>query len=180
MKIIKTGIPDLVIIEPRVGNARAAGGDVWTTGGFSKAKLDLAYVQDNHRGLQKGILRGLHFQKPKQHGKLASVTRGAVFHVAVDLRWSSPYFGKWVGTELSAHNQRMLWAPEGFANGFLSLADGTDVLYQCTAPYSPENEHILFWNDPAVAIDWPVDGWDPIISEKDASGHSLSQVPVFA
>jgi dTDP-4-dehydrorhamnose 3,5-epimerase len=108
------------------------------------------------------------------------VTRGAVFDVAVDLRWSSPHFGKWVGVELSAQNQRMLWVPEGFAHGFLTLEDDTDFLYKCTAPYAPKCEYTLAWNDPAVAIDWPMTGMEPIISDKDAQGLSLANVPVFA
>jgi dTDP-4-dehydrorhamnose 3,5-epimerase len=125
------------------------------------------------------VLRGLHFQNPLPQGKLVRVTRGAVFDVAVDLRWSSPYFGKWAGVELSAENKRMLWVPEGFAHGFLTLEDDTDFLYKCTAPYEPTCEHTLAWDDAAVAIEWPVAAIDPIISEKDARGLALADVPVF-
>jgi len=137
-------------------------------------------VQDNHSRSQKGVLRGLHFQNPGPQGKLVRVTNGAVFDVAVDLRASSPTFSQWVGVELSAENKRMFWVPEGFAHGFLTLADDTDFLYKCTAPYAPANEFTLAWNDPAVGIEWPVTGLDPIISEKDARGLALADVPVFA
>ncbi len=107
------------------------------------------------------------------------VTNGAVFDVAVDLRRSSPQFGQWCGVELSSENQRMFWVPEGFAHGFLTLEDDTDFLYKCTAPYAPQSEHTLAWDDPAVGIEWPIDGLDPIISEKDAEGKALSDVMAF-
>lgn len=181
MKITETALPGVLIIEPLVfGDARGFFMETWSGPVFADAGLDLAFVQDNHSRSQKGVLRGLHFQNPLPQGKLVRVTRGAVFDVAVDLRWSSPYFGKWVGVELSAENKRMLWVPEGFAHGFLTLEDDTDFLYKCTAPYEPTCEHTLAWDDPAVAIEWPVAGLDPIISEKDASGLALADVPVFA
>jgi dTDP-4-dehydrorhamnose 3,5-epimerase len=154
--------------------------ETWNAGAFAAAELDLTFVQDNHSRSQKGVLRGLHFQNPGPQGKLVRVTNGAVFDVAVDLRASSPTFGQWVGVELSAENKRMFWVPEGFAHGFLTLEDDTDFLYKCTAPYAPANEFTLAWNDPAVGIEWPVAGLDPIISEKDARGLALADVPVFA
>ncbi len=181
MNIIKTAIPGVLIIEPRVfGDSRGFFMETWNTAGFAGAGLDLAFVQDNHSRSQKGVLRGLHFQNPGPQGKLVRVTRGAVYDVAVDLRASSPTFGHWVGVELSAENKRMLWVPEGFAHGFLTLEDDTDFLYKCTAPYAPQSEFTLAWNDPAVGIEWPVAGLDPIISEKDARGLALADVPVFA
>jgi dTDP-4-dehydrorhamnose 3,5-epimerase len=181
VNIIATGIPGPLIIEPRVfGDARGFFMETWNAAAFADAGLDLAFVQDNHSRSQKGVLRGLHFQNPGAQGKLVRVTHGAVFDVAVDLRQSSPSFGKWVGVELSAQNKRMFWVPEGFAHGFLTLEDDTDFLYKCTAPYAPQSEFTLAWDDPAVGIDWPVDGLDPIISDKDAHGLSLAQVPVFA
>lgn len=181
MKLIETALPGVLIIEPRVfGDARGFFMETWNAFAFAEAGLDLAFVQDNHSRSQKGVLRGLHFQNPLPQGKLVRVTRGAVFDVAVDLRWSSPYFGKWVGVELTAENKRMLWVPEGFAHGFLTLEDETDFLYKCTAPYEPTCEHTLAWDDPAVGIEWPVAGLDPIISEKDARGLALADVPVFA
>jgi len=181
VNIIETAIPGPLIIEPRVfGDARGFFMESWNAAGFAAAGLDLTFVQDNHSRSQKGVLRGLHFQNPGPQGKLVRVTRGAVFDVAVDLRRSSPYFGRWVGVELSAANHRMLWVPEGFAHGFLTLEDDTDFLYKCTAPYAPQSEYTLAWDDPAVGIEWPVAGVDPIISDKDARGMALCDVPVFA
>jgi len=181
VNIIQTAIPGPLIIEPRVfGDARGFFMETWNAATFAAAGLDLTFVQDNHSRSQRGVLRGLHFQNPGPQGKLVRVTRGAVFDVAVDLRASSPHFGQWVGVELSAANSRMFWVPEGFAHGFLTLEDDTDFLYKCTAPYAPQSEHTLAWNDPAVEIAWPLDGLDPIISDKDARGGLLADVAVFA
>ncbi|MFN9632222.1 MAG: dTDP-4-dehydrorhamnose 3,5-epimerase [Erythrobacteraceae bacterium] len=181
MNIIETALPGVLIIEPRVfGDARGFFMETWNAAGFAAAGLDLTFVQDNHSRSQRGVLRGLHFQNPGPQGKLVRVTNGAVFDVAVDLRASSPNFGRWVGVELSADNKRMFWVPEGFAHGFLTLEDDTDFLYKCTAPYAPAKEFTLAWDDPAVGIEWPVTGLDPIISEKDARGLALADVPVFA
>jgi dTDP-4-dehydrorhamnose 3,5-epimerase len=181
VNVIETAIPGVLIIEPRVfSDARGFFMETWNAGSFAAAGLDLAFVQDNHSRSQRGVLRGLHFQNPGPQGKLVRVTNGAVFDVVVDLRQSSPTFGQWVGVELSAANKRMFWVPEGFAHGFLTLEDDTDFLYKCTAPYAPQSEFTLAWDDPAVGIEWPVAGLDPIISEKDARGLSLAQVLVFA
>jgi dTDP-4-dehydrorhamnose 3,5-epimerase len=181
VNIIPTAIPDVLIIEPRVfGDARGFFMETWNAAAFAGAGLDLAFVQDNHSRSQKGVLRGLHFQNPGPQGKLVRVTNGAVFDVAVDLRAGSPTFGQWVGVELSATNKRMFWVPEGFAHGFLTLEDDTDFLYKCTAPYAPQSEFTLAWDDPAVGIEWPLDGVTPLISEKDARGLALADVPVFA
>jgi dTDP-4-dehydrorhamnose 3,5-epimerase len=181
MNVIETTLPGVLIIEPRTfGDSRGFFMETWNAASFADAGLDLTFVQDNHSRSQKGVLRGMHFQNPGAQGKLVRVTNGAVFDVAVDLRASSPTFGKWVGIELSAANKRMLLVPEGFAHGFLTLTNDTDFLYKCTALYAPQNEFTLAWDDPAVGIDWPVAGLDPIISEKDACGLSLADVPVFA
>lgn len=181
MNIVETAIPGLLIIEPKVfGDARGFFMETWNAEAFAAAGLSFSFVQDNHSRSQKGVLRGLHFQNPGSQGKLVRVTNGAVFDVAVDLRSSSPTFGQWVGVELSAANHRMFWVPEGFAHGFLTLEDDTDFLYKCTAPYAPQSEHTLAWNDPAVGIAWPVTGLDPIISDKDARGVALADVAVFA
>ena len=181
MNVVKTAIPGPLIIEPRVfGDTRGFFMESWNAAAFAAAGLNLSFVQDNHSRSQKGVLRGLHFQNPQPQGKLVRVTRGAVFDVAVDLRRSSRSFGQWVGVELSGENKRMFWVPEGFAHGFLTLENDTDFLYKCTAPYSPQSEFTLAWDDPAVAIDWPTSGLDPIISDKDAKGLALAQVPVFA
>lgn len=180
MNIIESTLPGVLIIEPRVfGDSRGFFMETWNALDFAEAGLDLNFAQDNHSRSQKGVLRGLHFQNPLSQGKLVRVTRGAVFDVAVDLRWSSPYFGKWFGVELSAENKRMLWVPEGFAHGFLTLEDDTDFLYKCTTPYEPTCEHTLAWDDPAVRIEWPMSGLDLLISEKDARGLSLADIPVF-
>ena len=181
MNIIETKLPGVLIIEPKVfGDARGFFMETWNAASFAGAGLDLTFVQDNHSRSQKGVLRGLHFQNPGPQGKLVRVANGAVFDVAVDLRASSPTVGKWVGVELSAANKRMFWVPEGFAHGFLTLEDDTDFLYKCTAPYAPTSEFTLAWDDPAVGIEWPVAGLDPIISDKDARGLALADVPVFA
>lgn len=180
MKFIETALPGVLIIEPGVfGDARGFFMETWNAAGFAAAGLDLAFVQDNHSRSQKGVLRGLHFQNPGPQGKLVRVTKGAVFDVAVDLRASSPTFGQWTGVELSAQNKRMFWVPEGFAHGFLTLEDDTDFLYKCTAPYAPQSEHTLAWDDPAVGITWPDIGIAPLVSDKDALGASLASAAVF-
>ena len=180
MNIVETAIAGVLIFEPRVfGDARGFFMETWNAGTFAGAGLDFTFVQDNHSRSQKGVLRGLHFQKPGPQGKLVRVTNGAVFDVAVDLRTYSPTFGKWVGVELSAGNKRMFWVPEGFAHGFLTLEDDTDFLYKCTAPYAPQSEHTLAWDDPAVGITWPDIGMAPLVSEKDARGTSLAEAAVF-
>ncbi|MBA4042814.1 MAG: dTDP-4-dehydrorhamnose 3,5-epimerase [Erythrobacter sp.] len=180
MNVIETAIEGVLIIEPRVfGDERGFFMETWNAATFAAAGLDLAFVQDNHSRSQKGVLRGLHFQNPGPQGKLVRVTNGAVFDVAVDLRRSSPTFGQWVGVELSAVNKRMFWVPEGFAHGFLTLEPDTDFLYKCTAPYAPHSEHTLAWNDPAVGIEWPLDGFEPALSAKDAVGVCLADVPAF-
>ena len=180
MNIVETAIPGPLIIEPRVfGDERGFFMETWNEAKFAKAGLDLTWVQDNHSHSQRGVLRGLHFQNPGAQGKLVRVTRGAVFDVAVDLRKSSETFGEWVGVELTAENKRMFWVPEGFAHGFLTLTDDTDFMYKCTTPYSPETEHTLAWDDPAVGVEWPVSDLTPIVSEKDTVGLSLADVPAF-
>ena len=181
MNISETNLPSVLIIEPRVfGDARGFFMETWSAAAFAAAGLDLTFVQDNHSRSQKGVLRGMHFQNPSPQGKLVRVTRGAVFDAVVDLRRSSPTFGQWAGVELSAENKRMFWVPEGFAHGFLTLEDDTDFLYKCTAPYAPQTEHTLAWDDPAVGIEWPDIGMAPLVSEKDGRGLTLADVPVFA
>ena len=181
MAVIATDIPEVLILEPRVfGDARGFFLESYNARDFEEATgLRPEFVQDNHSRSAQGVLRGLHFQNPGPQGKLVRVTRGAVFDVAVDLRRTSPHFGQWVGVELSAANKQMLWVPEGFAHGFLTLEDDTDFLYKCTAPYAPQHEHTLAWDDPTVGIDWPVHDLDPIISEKDADGQTLAEVMAF-
>lgn len=180
MNIIETAIPGVLIIEPKVfGDDRGFFLESWNARVFAEAGLDLQFVQDNHSRSARGVLRGMHYQQPNPQGKLVRVTAGAVYDVAVDLRRSSPTFGKWVGFELSAANKRMLWVPEGMAHGFLSLEDGTDFLYKCTSYYEPAHEHSLLWNDPAVGIDWPLGDIVPLLAAKDIAGKPLAQAVTF-
>lgn len=181
MNIIECNIPGPLILEPKVfGDERGFFLESWNAEAFARVGLDLSFVQDNHSRSQKGVLRGMHFQNPGPQGKLVRVVRGAVFDAVVDLRRSSPGYGKWTGVVLSAENKRMFWVPEGFAHGFLTLEDDTDFLYKCTAPYAPQHEQSLAWDDPAVGIEWPLDGLEPILSAKDAAGVALSDVKAFA
>lgn len=181
MNIIECNIPGPLILEPKVfGDERGFFLESWNADAFTQAGLDLTFVQDNHSRSQKGVLRGMHFQNPGPQGKLVRVVRGAVFDAVVDLRRSSPSFGKWTGVVLSAENKRMFWVPEGFAHGFLTLEDDTDFLYKCTAPYAPQHEQSLAWDDPTVGIEWPLDGLEPILSAKDAAGVALADVKAFA
>ncbi|OJY69527.1 MAG: dTDP-4-dehydrorhamnose 3,5-epimerase [Sphingobium sp. 66-54] len=180
MNVIKTAIPGVLIIEPKLfGDERGFFMESWNERMFREAGLDIAFVQDNHSRSARGVLRGLHYQSPNPQGKLVRVTAGAVFDVAVDMRRSSPSFGQWVGVELSAANKRMLWVPEGMAHGFLCLQDGTDFLYKCRGYYDPANEHSLLWNDPAIGIDWPLDGLVPQLAAKDEAGRPLADAVTF-
>lgn len=180
MNIVETAIPGPLIIEPRLfGDERGFFLESWNAAAFRAAGLDLDFVQDNHSRSARGVLRGLHFQNPEPQGKLVRVVSGAVFDVVVDLRRASPHFGQWVGVELSAVNKRMLWVPEGFAHGFLTLADGTDFLYKCTGRYAPDHEHSLAWDDPDVGIAWPLDGIVPQLSAKDQAGTPLAAIRAF-
>jgi dTDP-4-dehydrorhamnose 3,5-epimerase len=180
MNITECDIPGPLIIEPKVfGDERGFFMESWNAARFAEEGLDIAFVQDNHSRSQKGVLRGMHFQNPGPQGKLVRVVSGAVFDVAVDLRRSSPTFGKWTGVELSAENKRMFWVPQGFAHGFLTLEDDTDFLYKCDATYAPQHEHSLAWDDPDVGIEWPLDGIDLQLSAKDAEGTRLSDLEAF-
>lgn len=181
MELIPTEIEGLLIIQPRVfGDERGFFLESWNRQTFAKIGLELEFVQDNHSRSAKGVLRGLHYQQPNPQGKLVRVVAGRVWDVAVDLRAGSSTYGKWAGVELSAENKRMFWVPPGFAHGFVSLEDGTDFLYKCTAFYDPANEHSLMWNDSTVNIDWPLEGLEPQLSVKDKIGKPLPQVEPFA
>jgi dTDP-4-dehydrorhamnose 3,5-epimerase len=180
VKLIETAIPGPTIIEPKVfGDDRGFFLESWNATTFREAGLDLDFVQDNHSRSAKGVLRGLHYQKPSPQGKLVRVVAGRVWDVAVDIRRSSPFFGQSVGVELSAANKRMFWVPPGFAHGFVSLEDGTEFLYKCTATYDPSADHSLLWNDPALAIDWHLDGMEPLLAAKDKVGLKLSEIDAF-
>ncbi len=180
MKAIPTAIAEVLVIEPAVfGDARGAFFESWNRRAFSKlAGRDADFVQDNHSVSARGVLRGLHYQLRQPQGKLVRVVAGEVFDVAVDLRRSSPTFGRWVGETLSAQNRRMMWVPEGFAHGFLVLSDIAEFLYKTTDYYAPEHERTLLWNDPAIGVKWPLDG-APVLKPKDAAGTPLASAETF-
>ena len=180
MKVTPTAIPDVLLIEPQVfGDARGFFLEGFNQRAFDQATgLNLSFVQDNHSRSSQGVLRGLHYQIEQPQGKLVRVVRGSVFDVAVDLRRSSPYFGRWVGFELSEDNHRQLWIPPGFAHGFLVLSDMAEFLYKTTDYYAPEHERCIRWNDEQLGIQWPLSGL-PALSDKDARGLSLDQAPCF-
>ncbi|WP_353239550.1 dTDP-4-dehydrorhamnose 3,5-epimerase [Limnohabitans sp.] len=178
--VTKTAIPDVLILEPRVfGDARGFFYESFNTKDFAESTgLDVSFVQDNHSKSAKGVLRGLHYQIQHAQGKLVRVVQGEVFDVAVDLRRTSPTFGQWVGVHLSADNHRQLWVPPGFAHGFVVLSDSAEFLYKTTDYWYPEHERSLLWNDPAIGIDWPVDG-PPLLAAKDAAGKLLAEAECF-
>lgn len=181
MKLIHTAIPDVLIIEPKVfGDQRGFFYESFNRRQFaSLIGRDLDFVQDNQSRSEKNVLRGLHFQIQQAQGKLVRVIQGAVFDVAVDIRKSSPTFGQHVTVELSAENQRMLWVPEGFAHGFLVTSATAEFLYKTTDYYAPEFERSIAWNDPALAIAWPIEG-APSLSAKDQQAPLLADVTCFA
>jgi dTDP-4-dehydrorhamnose 3,5-epimerase len=181
LKLTHTAIPDVLIIEPKVfGDQRGFFFESFNRRQFaSLIGRDLDFVQDNHSRSEKNVLRGLHFQIQQAQGKLVRVIQGAVFDVAVDIRKSSPTFGQHVAIELSAENQRMLWVPEGFAHGFLVTSATAEFLYKTTDYYAPEFERSIAWNDPALAITWPIEG-APSLSAKDQQAPLLADVTCFA
>jgi dTDP-4-dehydrorhamnose 3,5-epimerase len=171
VQFIKTDIPDVVIIEPRVfGDERGFFMETWQRKTFAESGIDYDFVQDNHSLSGKGILRGLHYQIKQPQGKLVRVISGEVFDVAVDIRKESPWFGKWVGVMLSAENRRQLWVPPGFAHGFYVVSDQAEFVYKCTDFYAPEYERSIIWDDPDLGITWPLDGVQPLLSGKDTAG----------
>lgn len=181
MEVIRFDIAGPLEIQPRVfGDARGFFMESWSQRDFHEIGIDSAFVQDNHSRSAKGVLRGLHFQDPSQQGKLVRVTSGRAWDVAVDIRRSSPTYGKWAAVELSSERHNLFWVPPGFAHGFLSLEDGTDFLYKCTDYYAPEHEHAIRWDDPDLAIDWPLAGIEPQISAKDQAAKSLRDTAGFA
>ncbi|MBI2769629.1 MAG: dTDP-4-dehydrorhamnose 3,5-epimerase [Burkholderiales bacterium] len=183
MKAIPTAIPEVIVMEPKVfGDARGFFFESFNQKVFEEATgLAPAFVQDNHSRSARGVLRGLHYQIRQPQGKLVRVVEGSVFDVAVDMRRSSPTFGKWVGEVLSADNKRQLWVPPGFAHGFVVLSDSAEFLYKTTDYYAPEHERCLIWNDADIGIDWKQGGWEgqPSLSGKDAQGLPLSQADKF-
>jgi len=181
MKFQKTPIQDVVLIEPQVfGDARRFFLETWQQKKFAAAGIDATFVQDNYSRSSRWTLRGLHFQTEHSQGKLVRVTAGSVFDVVVDLRRSSSSFGKWWGVELSAENHLMLWLPRGLAHGILVTSDQADFLYKCTDVYSPAHERTLAWDDPSLAIRWPLPpDTIPNLSSKDAKGTSFAEIEKF-
>ncbi len=180
MIITPTDLDGVLIIEPKVfGDVRGFFLETYHFERYRQAGIGERFVQDNHSRSDKGVLRGLHFQQPMAQGKLVSVIRGAIYDVAVDIRSNSPTFGRWAGIEITDDNHRQLWVPPGFAHGFLTLSDETDVTYKCTDYYAPEHEYVLAWNDPDVGIVWPNLGSAPRLSEKDRTGLGLAKVRTF-
>ncbi|MEY3720626.1 MAG: hypothetical protein RL618_1145 [Pseudomonadota bacterium] len=180
MNVIKTAIPDVLIIEPKVfGDSRGFFFESHNQRRFEELTgVHLPFVQDNHSRSARGVLRGLHYQMHQPQGKLVRVTQGEVFDVAVDMRRSSPTFGQSVSVRLSAESHRQLWIPPGFAHGFLVTTDSADFLYKTTDYYAPEHERTLLWNDPVLDIDWPLQG-EPVLSEKDKVGVPLAQADSY-
>lgn len=178
MKVTPLEIPEVLLLEPKVfGDDRGFFMEMFHAARYGEAGIHGPFVQDNYSRSAKGTLRGLHFQEPRAQGKLVQVLAGAVYDVAVDVRRGSPTFGRWVAAELSAENRRQLWIPPGFAHGFCVVSDSADFHYKCTALYAPETERGIAWNDPALAIPWPVR--EPLLSPKDARAPRLQDAPVL-
>lgn len=180
MNVIKTTIPDVIIIEPNVfGDDRGFFYESFNQSNFEAGiGRKVSFVQDNHSKSIKNVLRGLHYQINQPQGKLVRVISGEVFDVAVDIRKSSATFGLWVGVSLTAENKRQLWVPEGFAHGFLTLSETAEFLYKTTNYYSPQYERCIAWDDTSLNIDWPIQG-EPNLSKKDSQGSSLELAEVF-
>ena len=181
MKVERASIPDVLLLEPKVfGDARGFFFESYNRRSFAAATgLDVEFVQDNQSRSRRNVLRGLHYQIRQAQGKLVRVASGEIWDVAVDLRRSSPSFGRWVGAKLDAESHRMMWVPPGFAHGFVVLSEQADVLYKATDFYAPEHERTLLWNDPALAISWPLVG-EPVLADKDRRGVPLSAAETFA
>lgn len=180
MNVVPTDLPEVLLLEPKVfGDDRGFFFESYNARVFrDKTGLDVDFVQDNHSRSAKHVLRGLHYQIRQPQGKLVRVIAGEVFDVAVDLRRSSPSFGRWVGFRLSAENKRMAWIPPGFAHGFVVVSDTAEFLYKTTDYWAPEFERTLIWNDPDVAIDWPFTG-GPLLAAKDCAGSRLADAEVY-
>lgn len=185
MQVIPTAVADVLMLEPKVfGDGRGFFTESYNRRAFAAITgLDIDFVQDNHSRSRKGVLRGLHYQIQQAQGKLVRVVCGAVFDVVVDIRRSSPTFGRWVGVELSADNHRQLWVPPGMAHGFLVLSEVADFLYKTTDYYAPQFERSIAWNDAALGIEWPLAQHgitQPQLSDKDRAGQILAQADLFA
>lgn len=181
MKFTATDISDVVLIEPQVfGDERGFFMETWHAEKFAEAGINAAFVQDNHSRSVQGTLRGLHYQLKQPQGKLVRVISGEVFDVAVDFRKDSPTFGRWVGVTLSAENRKMLWVPPGFGHGFYVTSETAEFVYKCTNFYAPEHEKTVYWDDPDLAIKWPLlPDLSPLLSPKDESGVRFKDAELY-
>jgi dTDP-4-dehydrorhamnose 3,5-epimerase len=181
IQVTATALPEVKIIEPKVfGDARGYFYESFNGREFSEqVEADVEFVQDNHSRSARGVLRGLHYQIEHAQGKLVRVVEGEVFDVAVDIRKSSPNFGKWVGVNLSEENHRQLWVPPGFAHGFVVLSESAQFLYKTTDYWYQAHERSIVWNDPEIGIEWPID-FEPLLAAKDAAGKRLAEADHFA
>ncbi|MEQ8408679.1 MAG: dTDP-4-dehydrorhamnose 3,5-epimerase [Gammaproteobacteria bacterium] len=181
MNIVATELPDVLIFEPKLhGDDRGYFLETWRQSHFDERGIAVKFVQDNQSKSAQGTLRGLHYQLNFPQGKLLRVLSGEIYDVAVDMRKSSPTFGKWVGVTLSADNHKQLWVPAGFAHGFYVTSKTAEIAYKCTEYYHPEDEHSLLWNDPTLAIDWPLVNDQPLLSGKDADAKTLADAATFS
>lgn len=182
MKVITTDIPDVLIIEPQVfGDERGFFFESFNRKRWlEQTGKNISFVQHNHSRSEQNVLRGLHYQIRQPQGKLVRVISGEVYDVAVDIRRSSPAFGKWVGVRLSAENKKQFWVPEGFAHGFYVLSDSAEFLYLATDFYAPEHERTIAWDDPDLDISWPLSGREPVLSQKDRQGKRFRDSQMFA
>jgi dTDP-4-dehydrorhamnose 3,5-epimerase len=181
MKVTPTSIPEVLVFEPRVfGDDRGFFFESYNAREFAEVTgMHPTFVQDNHSRSARNVVRGLHYQVRQPQGKLVRVVAGAIWDVVVDIRASSPFFGRWIGVELSAENRRQLWVPPGFAHGFAVISEHAECLYKTTDYWAPEHERTILWSDPALAIDWRLDG-APMLSGKDSQGKLLADAEVFA
>jgi dTDP-4-dehydrorhamnose 3,5-epimerase len=180
MEFVPTTLPDVVLIKPKVfDDPRGFFMEIYREDRFIANGISQQFVQENHSASSRGVLRGLHYQLRQTQGKLVRAIVGEIYDVAVDIRRSSPTFGQWVGIILSAENKYQLWVPEGFAHGFYVMSERAEVVYKVTDYYAPEWERSILWNDPQIGIQWPLNGIDPILSQKDAAGKPLADAEIF-
>ncbi|HKU60771.1 MAG TPA: dTDP-4-dehydrorhamnose 3,5-epimerase [Gemmatimonadales bacterium] len=178
MKVETTGLPGVLVIEPVVHrDHRGFFLETWRSEGYAAAGLPRSFVQDNHSRSTRGTLRGLHYQVEDAQGKLVRCATGTIFDVAVDLRGGSPTYGRWAGVTMSDRDNRQLWIPPGCAHGFYVMSETADVVYKCTAYYAPAHERVIRWDDPDLAIAWPLEGREPVVSPRDAGGLAFRDAP---
>lgn len=182
MEMLPTDLPEVILIKPRVfGDARGYFFESWHAEKFAASGIDARFVQDNHSHSLRHTLRGLHYQLHRPQGKLVRVSKGEVFDVAVDIRRSSPRFGRWVGVTLTESNHWMLWIPPGFAHGYLALSQEIDFMYKCTDFYLPSDERAIIWSDTTIGVKWPLPaGVSPVVSAKDLAAPAISDAECFA